>query len=81
MQKSINSPAHWSLKQELTHIKLNRIHKFSTQIKYFFHFLSLNFKNKKNNDKKYFSGRYQCLAENIAATRETPVIKLGVHGE
>ncbi|XP_023348547.1 roundabout homolog 1, partial [Eurytemora carolleeae] len=25
------------------------------------------------------AGRYQCLAENIAATRETPVIKLGVH--
>jgi len=38
-------------------------------------------KNKKNNDKNYISGRYQCLAENIAATRETPVIKLGVHGE
>ena len=31
--------------------------------------------------KKFISGRYQCLAENIAATRETPVIKLGVHGE
>ncbi len=31
--------------------------------------------------RKEDGGRYQCIAENLAGARETPPIRLGVHGE
>jgi hypothetical protein len=31
--------------------------------------------------RKEDGGRYQCIAENLAGARETPPVRLGVHGE
>ncbi len=30
--------------------------------------------------RKEDGGRYQCIAENLAGARETPPVRLGVHG-
>ncbi len=31
--------------------------------------------------RKEDGGRYQCIAENLAGARETPSVRLGVHGK